>query len=383
VSAVWAVLVLLALAQQPPASVPPAEPAIRIVSPPDGAYVSGTMQLQAVVEPLAAIKTVAAVNFFADARLVCTIERPPYECEWDAGELVEEHQIRVTATLTSGGRLTDNVRTRKLDHAENVDVDVVQVTATITDTGGRFMGGLPRSAFRVFEDGQAQTITSFVSVNPPLELLAAIDISGSMRGSIDELKAAVKEFLAAVPERHEVTLLAFNDNIIPLTRRTKDPAARVKAVDRLAAWGTTSLYDVILQGVDMLDRATGRKALVVFTDGEDQGSVSTRDDVLRRLEETDATMYMIGQGRGTSERDLQALMQRLARQSGGRAFFPDRVEDLREVFRQIIEDLSNQYLLSYAPLNTKRDGTWRAIMVRVDGGFRVRAREGYRARTRR
>ncbi len=367
------------LAGQGPA---PAEPLLRIVSPPDGSYVSGPLRLLAVVEPLAALHAVGSVTFFADGQVVCRLDRPPFACEWDAGDVVAEHYIRAVATLVGGGRLTAAVRTRKLEHAERVDVDVVQVTATVTDARGRFVGGLPASAFRVYEDGRPQVITSFVAVDPPLALVAAIDISGSMRPWIDDVKAAVTTFLAAVPPRHEVTLLAFNDTIIPLVLRTTDPAARARAVSRLAAWGTTALYDVILDGLDQLERTTGRKALVLFTDGEDQGSVATRDDVIRRLERSDATLYAIGLGRGESEPMLKQLMERLARQSGGRAFFPARVDELRRVFQEIVEDLSNQYLLSYAPSNTARDGSWRTITVQVDG-YRVRAREGYRARSRR
>jgi Ca-activated chloride channel family protein len=234
--------------------------------------------------------------------------------------------------------------------------------------------------FRVLEDDKAQPITNFLAENVPLEIVAAIDLSGSMRTQVPELKNAVREFLASVPERHEVTLLGFNDNIFPLTRRTKDPAARVKAVDRFAAWGATALYDVILRGVDMLDRATGRKALIIFTDGEDQGSHATVEDVLRRLERTDATLYTIGQGQRADAPQLQDLMKRIARQSGGRAFFRDGIDDLREVFRDILEDLSNQYLVSYSPANTAHDGAWRRIKVQVQGGYSVRAREGYRAR---
>lgn len=357
-------------------------PAVRIVSPADGSYVSGPLRLEAVVEPLATVRSVTTLAFFADGQLVCRVSRPPFACDWDAGDFVVEHQVRAVATLAGGGRLTATVRTRKLDHAESVDVDVVQVTATVTDSRGRFVGGLPASAFRVYEDGRPQAITSFVSVDPPLELVAAIDISGSMRPWMDDVKGAVKAFLAAVPDRHEVTLLAFNDTIVPLVRRARDSAARARAVDRLAAWGATALYDVILDALDQLDRVTGRKALVVFSDGEDQGSVATREDVVRRLERSDATLYTIGLGRGATEPGLKQLMDRLARQSGGRAFLPARVDELGRVFREIIEDLSNQYLLSYAPTNTARDGTWRTIRVEVDG-YHVRAREGYRAKSRR
>jgi Ca-activated chloride channel family protein len=91
---------------------------------------------------------------------------------------------------------------------------------------------------------------------------------------------------------------------------------------------------------------------------------------------------MIGQGQRAEAPDLRELMARLARQSGGRAFFPDHIEELAEVFQQIIEDLSNQYLLSYEPTNGRRDGTWRTITIEMaDPGLRVRAREGYRAKS--
>ncbi len=377
--ALWTLAVAgLALGQ----AAEPVEPGVRIVSPADGSYVSGRLRLKATVEPLAAIRSVTSLAFFADGQLVCRLARPPFECDWDAGDLVVEHQVRAVVALAGGGRLTATVRTRKLEHAESVDVEVVQVTATVTDSRGRFVGGLPASAFRVYEDGRRQTLTSFVSVDPPLELVAAIDISGSMRPWIDDVRRAVKLFLAAVPQRHEVTLLAFNDTIVPLVRRTKDLAARARAVDRLAAWGATALYDVILDGLDQLDRVTGRKALVIFSDGEDQGSIATREDVVGRLERSDATLYLIGLGRGVTEPGLKQLLERLARRSGGRAFFPARIDELGRVFREIIEDLSNQYLLSYAPTNTARDGAWRAIRVEVDG-YDVRAREGYRAKPRR
>jgi hypothetical protein len=105
----------------------------------------------------------------------------------------------------------------------------------------------------------------------------------------------VKEFLGAVPSNDAVTLLGFNDNGIGLTRKTTDPAERIRAVDRLAPWGATALYDVILRGIDMLGRQTGRKALVVFTDGEDQGSHVAIEDVERRLQASDVTLYMIAQ----------------------------------------------------------------------------------------
>lgn len=381
--AVWLALAGAFSMPAPQVPAPEPRPVLRILSPEEGSYLSGRVLLRAVVEPLAAIGRVTSVAFYVDGALVCTLDHLPYECEWEAGHVVEEHLVRVVAALKEGGRLVASVHTKRLDHAEAVEVTAIQVTATVTSAAtGRFVAGLPKTAFRVYEDKVPQKIASFKAQDVALELVAAIDISGSMRTAVPQLKSAVKEFLAAVPSRDNVTLIGFNDNIFPLTRRSKDPAARLKAVDRLAAWGGTALYDVIVRGLDMLDQAAGRKALVVFTDGEDQGSHLAREATLKRLEESDATLYMIGEGERAGAPDLRDLMGRLARQSGGRAFFPDRVEELGDVFRGIIEDLSNQYLLSYEPTNARRDGTWRTITIEMaDPGLRVRAREGYRAKS--
>jgi VWFA-related protein len=176
-----------------------------------------------------------------------------------------------------------------------------------------------------------------------------------------------------------VTLLGFNDNVFALTRKTTDPAERIKAVDRLAPWGATALYDVILRGIDMLGRQTGRKALVVFTDGEDQGSHVAIEDVERRLQASDVTLYMIAQGRGISQEYLKRTMQRLTVPTGGRTFTTDSVDTLQGAFEELLDELSNQYLLGYPPTNTKRDDTWREIKVQVDGHSGIRARQGYRA----
>jgi Ca-activated chloride channel homolog len=207
----------------------------------------------------------------------------------------------------------------------------------------------------------------------------ACDVSGSMTPAIPRLKKAVKEFLAAVPSRDQVTLLGFNDSIFALTRRAVNPEERARAVDRLAPWGATALYDVILRGVDMLGKQPGRRAMVVFSDGEDQGSHASITDVERRLQASDVTLYMIGQGRGVEVAALKSIMQRLVEPTGGRALFTNSIDELHLAFGELLEELSNQYLLGYESTNTKRDDTFRKISVQVDGQGHVRARQGYRA----
>ena len=362
----WSVLA------QPPADVPQ----IKIQSPGDDAYVTGATRLSATVAPLDAV---TGVTFFADGRQVCALTKAPFECDWDAGQAINAHQIRAVATLKGGSRIVQTVRTKAVGYVERVDVDVVQVTVTVADGHGKFIRGIPQSAFRVQEDGRAQAVTHFASEDVPLELIAAVDISGSMAPAMPTLKKTVAEFLGEVPPQDQVTLLAFNDNIFTVTRKTTSPADRLKAMERLAAWGSTALYDVVLRGVEMLGRQTGRKALIVFTDGEDQGSHATINDVERRLQSSDVTLYMIGQGRGVTMEPLKKIMEHLSVPTGGRALFTNSIDELHTAFADLLDELSNQYLIGYQSTNSKRDDAWRKIKVDVDGHRDVRARQGYRA----
>jgi VWFA-related protein len=360
---------LLAQTQAPPA------PQLTILNPEEDAYLSGPTSLKAALDPPEAA---TAVIFFVDGRQMCVVPAAPFECEWDAGRTIAEHQIRVVATLVAGGRVVQTLRTKGVKFADNEDVEAVQVTVTVMDGPNRYVRGLPATAFHVTENGRPQKISYFANENVPLELIAAVDISGSMGPVMPKLKQAVQQFLAAVPARNEVTLLGFNDTVFTLTRRSTSPAERVKAVERLAPWGATALYDVVLRSIGLLGRQTGRKALVVFTDGEDQGSHATISDVERGLQASDVTLYMIGQGRGADHASLRTVMERLSRPNGGRAIFTENIDGLRAAFDELLDELSNQYLLGYAPAGAGDAGTWRSIKVEVDGHSEIRARQGYR-----
>ena len=338
---------------------------------------AGHVDLAVEVDPPAGV---TSVLFTVDGYQTCTVTVAPYECEWDAGSTVSEHQVRVVVALADGARIARTLRTKGLGFSEKVDVAAIQVTVTVTDDDGNFVGGIPRSAFHVFEDGKPQTISSFASDDVPLELISAVDISGSMVASMPKLKKAVKDFLAAVPSKNQVTLLGFNDSIFALTRKSTNAVDRAKAVDRLAAWGATALYDALIQGVDMLGRQIGRKAIVVFSDGEDQGSHVTLEDVQRRLETSDVTLYMIGEGRGVTVERLRKIMDQLATPTGGRAFTTASVDELHRAFDELLDELSHQYLLGYQPTNGASDDTWREIRIEIDGRpGTIRARQGYRA----
>ncbi|MGH9331499.1 MAG: VWA domain-containing protein [Vicinamibacterales bacterium] len=358
---------------------PAPTPTLRVLSPANDTYVGGPVLLRAVVEPMSAVQRVTRVRFFVDGNKVCELQRPPFECEWDAGAEIDEHTFRVTATFDDafpGLQLAQTVRTRKLDYHERVDVDVVQVPVVVTD-GGRFVQGLRRDDFKVFENNVQQRITHFASENIPLELVAALDVSGSMENFIPSMKAAAKRFQAAVPPKTPVMIYAFNENVFRIVRRSFDPAERALFIDRLQSWGGTALYDAIIEAIDSVGRQPGRRAVIIFSDGEDQSSHATEEAAIRRVEGSDATVYTIGQGRAADSAKLQKILETFASVSGGRAFFTQDLEKLEAAFKEIIDDLSHQYLISYPPPEA-RPGAWRRIKVEMAGGYRVRARQGYR-----
>ena len=364
------------------AQAPAPTPQLRILSPAADAVMKGPAWIRASLEPEGSASTVV---FFVDGKQSCVVSTPPLECYWDAGPLVAEHQLRVVANLTAGGRLVETLRTGVPHDDVPADVpifsshvDAVQLTVTVTDGGEHFVNALPQSAFHVREDGVPQSISSFASADVPLDLVVAIDISASMAPAMPALKAAVKEFLTAAPSPSSTNLLAFNDKVMPLATPASSPAARTASIDSLRAYGATSLYDVLIRGVDLLTQKTGRKVIVAFTDGEDQGSQASLEQVEQRLQASDVTLYMIGQGRGVEIENLKKIMRRLTQPTGGRALFTSRIEELRSAFGELLSEISHQYLLAYIPTNSARDDRWRRIRVDVDGHRQVRAREGYR-----
>ena len=147
----------------------------------------------------------------------------------------------------------------------------------------------------------------------------------------------------------------------------------------MRAWGGTALYDVVVDALRRLERQTGRRSLLLFSDGDDQSSHATLEAAMAHAESSDATIYAIGQGRAVRTRDLQAVLHRFAEASGGRSFFTEDVERLDKFFEEILEDLSNQYMISYSYPDAERDGQWHKVRLEAAGGkYEVRVRPGYR-----
>jgi VWFA-related protein len=300
------------------------------------------------------------------------------QCDWDAGSKVEEHALRAVARLKAGGRVVANIRTKAVTLNETASVDIVQVNAVVT-SGGRFVKGLTKDAFRLFDDKDVRPILGF-DTNAPLELVLAIDVSGSMQEALPDVQEAARAFLKGLGPNDKVTVVAFNDTAFTLAPREATLEARLQAIDKLTAWGGTAVYDVIVRLVGQLSRQAGRRAFVVFTDGEDQSSQASLQDVARAISDSDTTFFAVGLGKGDRLRVIKTNLEPLAEASGGLALFAEHSDKLLEPFATIVSDLANQYTLGFEP---RRDGKSHTLTVQVPGrDVRVRARRGYIAPSR-
>ena len=249
--------------------------------------------------------------------------------------LVKPHQIRVVATTGQRRRGWSPPAARaRSTSTKRSACKVVQVNALVSDRSGKFISGLKPDQFRVLEDGKPQKILHFADEEAPLEIVVAMDISGSMgmaHRRISRPRCASSS--SRLKPTDQVTLVAFNQEMFVLTQRETDQAKLSAAIDRLTAWGGTTLYDVIIQSLDLLSRQPGRRSLVVFSDGEDQSSQATFAVVDRAVRGSDAGLFMVALGRGREQATLRETLEALAEPSGGRALFAEKPDELGERVR--------------------------------------------------
>lgn len=352
---------------------------LEVVSPQETDYVTGPVTIEARLVPLAAERQIARMVFFADGATVCTLTQRPFKCPWNAGPTPRARQIRVVAYLLDGTRRVHALWTKGLAHTESSDVSAVQVPTTVTTGNGQFVKGLDRTAFSVFEAGVAQRVTGFAAETTDVTLALAVDTSASMEKSIEDVRAQVKEFLAPVPPGWPTTVMSFDHAVYTVARPGTSPAERDRAIDALKAWGGTALYTAIIEAIRQVSSTIGRKAVVVFTDGDDRDSAIDAKELRQMIEESDAAIYFVTAGDASRPGPTLTLLEQLAEISGGRVVHGRNRDGLRDAFAEVREEIRNQYLLTYVPAKLERPGTWRPLRVKVDcEGCRVRARTGYR-----
>jgi Ca-activated chloride channel family protein len=256
-------------------------------------------------------------------------------------------------------------------------VNLVEVYATVADEKGEPITGLTASDFQVLEDGQPQTVSAFIAGDFPLNVGLALDRSFSMAGDrLETTKRAAHAFLDALRPEDKVLIVKIGTTFELSEART--PRAMIDDID---AWGTTALYDSIIEAIDSIERAgtaRGRHALVLFSDGADRYSRATPAEVLERARRANVIVYPIAIGR-----DRPELFAELAALTGGRSVHARDGKGLPDLVKSIARELRFQYLLGYTPSRplSGETGEWRSITVKVNRPrVRVRARDGYLVR---
>jgi Ca-activated chloride channel homolog len=267
-----------------------------------------------------------------------------------------------------------------------ISTELVSLNVTVTDKQGRHIDGLDRSAFAVYEDDVRQEISFFSDRDAPASVGVVFDVSGSMSGEkITRARAALARFIQTSHPEDEYSLVSFNESAELLLDRTRDSEALLAQFGNVHPQGHTALYDAVGLGLEALTRGRyAKRALIVISDGEDNRSRSTFNQVKRKLQESGVTIYTILIGPLLARSNGGAVMDELASASGGKSFFPSDAEAMSESFERIALELRRQYSLGYAPANVTADGRWRRLKVIVTppGGsprLIVRSRKGYYA----
>jgi Ca-activated chloride channel homolog len=269
-------------------------------------------------------------------------------------------------------------------------IDMVSLTVTVSDPAGRFVTDLSADQFHVFEDGIAQDIAFFNKTRVPIALALLLDTSASMADRMTAAQDAAVGFAVRLHAPDVGELVGFDREVRVIQPFTGDPAVLERAIRSTTAAGSTSLYNALYVSLKELKkiRATTeqdvrRQAIVVLSDGADTSSLVGYDEVLDLARRSETAIYTIGlkskdevADKAFNEPDF--VLRQLAQETGGRVFFPARIEDLAGVYSRIADELASQYVLGYISKNPRHDGAWRRLAVRVDRpGATARTRQGY------
>jgi VWFA-related protein len=259
-----------------------------------------------------------------------------------------------------------------------VDTRLIEVYATIFDKHGNPLPNLARDRFRILDDGRPQPIAVFEGAEETLSCAILIDTTGSMDEFLPVLKISVLRFVDDLRSEDAAAVYTFSNHLQVAQTFTTDKKTIKQAVMRTRAAGITRLFDSVAQVSRELEGRKGKKALVVFTDGDDNASTLSISGASRQAKHSGVPIYVIGQGTALSDGKLMKSLDELAADTGGMAFRLTKAAKIGEVFSEITRNLQHTYLLSWK-IPEATGSEWHAIKISVTGAedAHVRARQGY------
>jgi len=268
------------------------------------------------------------------------------------------------------------------DDVVRVSTDLVVVNVTVLDKNGKFVPGLKRADFQIFEDGAPQRISTFSAEETPFAAAILLDTSGSMESRLTLGRSAAIRFLDGLRDEDVAAVYSFDTKVEQWSDFSpgRDLPQRVYG---LKSRTMTALNDAIVRAADDLGkREEKRRAIVVLSDGGENYSHASSDKALDRASVANATIYGANMAEQGPTRDLAgaAILRNLTEKSGGRYIDAPGGLDLRDSFASIAEELGHQYTIGYRPTNHAHDGKWRTVQVKLSKpDVTVRTRKGYRA----
>jgi Ca-activated chloride channel family protein len=250
----------------------------------------------------------------------------------------------------------------------SVTAELVLLDVSVKDAAGEHIPNLSKDNFRVYEDGKLQKITHFASDDIPVTVGLVIDTSGSMCSKYRDVVTAALAFIQASNRKDEVFIVNFGDRVsqgLPAGVLFTDDLRQLQAALSLGVpAGRTALYDAILFSLDHLQKGKrDKKTLMLISDGGDNNSAHESEEVMRMVRESRATIYAIGIFDADDPDRNPALLRRLARVSGGEAFFPEQLSKVTGICRRIASDIRTRYTIGYVPIRSGEQGSLRKIKV--------------------
>lgn len=254
-----------------------------------------------------------------------------------------------------------------------VDTTLVQINVTVTDPLNRFVTGLEKQHFRLFEDKVEQKILDFSSEDAPLSIGLVFDTSGSMGAKLQKSRQAAVQFFKTANPQDEFFLVEFNDRpqlVVPFTTDTDDIQNRLEFAQ---SKGKTALLDGVYMAMNQMKKARNpRKAILIISDGGDNNSRYTESEIKNAVREADVQIYGIGifepigsRGRTPEEQMGPSLLNEVAELTGGRSYSVENLNELADIAAKIGIELRNQYVLYYSSTNQARDGKYRHVNVKL------------------
>ena len=269
-------------------------------------------------------------------------------------------------------------------------IDLVSLSVSVIDAGGKYVTELAQEDFEVFEDGAKQSISFFSRKQQPIALAILLDTSNSMEEKLTTAQEAAVGFAKRLQHDDVAEVIDFSSQVRTLQGFTNDAQALERAIRSTNADGSTALYNAIYISLKDLSKIRARtedeirrQAIVVLSDGDDTSSLLPYEEVLDLAKRSETAIYTIGlreqrDGSRPNFKEAEYVLKQLAQETGGRSFFPTSVHELPKIYEQISQELSTLYSIAYTPKNPLRNGAWRRIVVRVaKPGLLARTRQGY------